>query len=241
MGVLFTDSKSRIDYVRRQLAKHFPDFKTGGYFFRKFIKDNLSSDAKILDAGCGRRGILYEFKDRAYTIGLDEDKDALDANNYVDEKIAADLADIPLPDSSVDIVTSEFVIEHLSDPRQVMSEVYRVLKPGGTFIFMTPNLHNPIMLLSRLAPIGIHNILLNKLLKKQNKGHPTFYRANTFGRLVNLGKRAGFDRLDIKRAGNPEYLGFTKGLANLAVYLEKGIDNNILQVFKMYLVGCFKK
>lgn len=239
---LFPNSLERKKYVDERLSKNFPDFKTGGYFFRKFIKENISADSVLLDAGCGSRGMVSEFKNQShYIIGVDKDRYLLDRNDYVDKKILSDLEDIPLVDNSVDIVISEFVIEHLANPQKVFAEIYRILKPGGVFVFLTPNLYNPIMLFSRLMPLRAHNFLLKRLLKKDDQAHATFYRCNTYGKLTVLGKGAGFKNIIIKRAGNPEYLGFTKGLARFSIYLEKIIDKNILQVFKMYLVGYFRK
>jgi SAM-dependent methyltransferase len=45
--------------------------------------------------------------------------------------IVADAHNIPLPDNSVDAIFSLAVLEHVADPQKVVSEMYRVLKPGG--------------------------------------------------------------------------------------------------------------
>jgi 2-polyprenyl-3-methyl-5-hydroxy-6-metoxy-1,4-benzoquinol methylase len=46
---------------------------------------------------------------------------------------------IPGHDSEFDVVVAAEVIEHLENPRFVMREVFRMLRPGGTAIFTTPN------------------------------------------------------------------------------------------------------
>jgi 2-polyprenyl-3-methyl-5-hydroxy-6-metoxy-1,4-benzoquinol methylase len=55
-----------------------------------------------------------------------------------------DLNDGRLPYSagSYDIVTATEVIEHLKDYRGLLSDIYRVLTPGGTCILSTPNVLN---------------------------------------------------------------------------------------------------
>ena len=55
------------------------------------------------------------------------------------EVVAANLAALPLADSSVDIVINFQVIEHLWDQPQFVSECARVLRPGGRLLMSTPN------------------------------------------------------------------------------------------------------
>jgi len=49
------------------------------------------------------------------------------------EFLKGDIEAIPLPDESVDVVISNCVINLSGDKRQVLSEAFRVLKPGGRF------------------------------------------------------------------------------------------------------------
>jgi 2-polyprenyl-3-methyl-5-hydroxy-6-metoxy-1,4-benzoquinol methylase len=46
---------------------------------------------------------------------------------------------VPLPDASIDLVVSLQVLEHVTDPKQVLAEVWRVLKPGGHFYLACEN------------------------------------------------------------------------------------------------------
>ncbi len=49
------------------------------------------------------------------------------------EFLLGDIENIPLPDASVDVIISNCVINLSADKRQVLSEAFRVLKPGGRF------------------------------------------------------------------------------------------------------------
>lgn len=49
------------------------------------------------------------------------------------------LAELPLPDGSVDVVVNFQVIEHLWDQSQFVAECARVLRPGGVLLMSTPN------------------------------------------------------------------------------------------------------
>lgn len=108
----------------------------------------ISGQQTVCDVGCGYRGRLlftlseqfakgYGF-DVAVDTSLNNDKIMLQAANLNQH--------IPLPDNSVDVVTSLAVLEHLTDRVQHLSEVYRILKPGGMVLLTTPTPKNKPLL-----------------------------------------------------------------------------------------------
>jgi SAM-dependent methyltransferase len=52
--------------------------------------------------------------------------------------VKLDITDIHLPDSSFDIIYCSHVLEHVPEDRQAMSEMFRVLKPGGWALIQVP-------------------------------------------------------------------------------------------------------
>jgi SAM-dependent methyltransferase len=97
----------------------------------------------VLEAGCGEGygADLIAGVARA-VIGLDYD-DATVAHvraSYprVDMR-HGNLAELPLPDSAVDVVVNFQVIEHLWDQPQFVAECLRVLRPSGLLMMSTPN------------------------------------------------------------------------------------------------------
>ncbi|PWJ59009.1 methyltransferase family protein [Dyadobacter jejuensis] len=53
-------------------------------------------------------------------------------------KVKMDIHDIPFPDNSFDVAFCNHVMEHVEDYHRAMSELYRVLKPGGFALIQSP-------------------------------------------------------------------------------------------------------
>lgn len=242
MKIFFSSNVQQKEYVAQKVQQHYPDFQKGSDIYQRFISSALFKDCVVLDAGCGDFGMIGNFKNiPSQIIGVDINNDLLKANEIVSRKIQASLEDIPLSSGSVDIVVSEFALEHLENPNKVFKEIFRILKSGGRFIFITSNVKNPAMFTSKLLPNFTHQLLRQKFLKKKEEAHKTFYKINTKEELLGLSKEVGFREGEIVRAGNPEYLTFCYPLVIPAVYLEKIIDRPKLDFLKMYLVGEFIK
>jgi ubiquinone/menaquinone biosynthesis C-methylase UbiE len=63
-----------------------------------------------------------------------------------------DATSIPLPDDSFDVATCQTVLMHLDEPQRALSEMIRVLRPGGLLICVEPNNLWNYMAFSSLAP-----------------------------------------------------------------------------------------
>ena len=242
MSILFKNTEEQRAYLKKVQHKIHPRYKTGGEYYREFIASRLRPSFVVVDAGCGDTGIIREFKGTFATlIGVDVSEELLKKNIVVDQKILADLEKIPLPDNSADMIVSEFVLEHLEYPEKVFQELYRILKPEGSFILLTPNRFNPVMVTSSILPHFVHDWFRDKILKKGEETHETHYRANSFKRVVALLEKAGFVLGRVERAGNPEYVGIAPFLMWPAMLFERVIDNKVMSFLKMYLVGEFRK
>lgn len=90
----------------------------------------------VLDLGCGV-GHSYHLLAPRETTGVDIDPGALEGQER--QTIAADMRSVPLPDASFRSVLSVHSLEHVPDPEKVITEVVRLLEPGGTAVFVTPN------------------------------------------------------------------------------------------------------
>jgi SAM-dependent methyltransferase len=91
---------------------------------------------RMLDLGAGT-GHSYHHLAPRETVGVDLAAEALAAQDR--ETVVADMRRLPFPDASFASVLSVQSIEHVPDPQRVLAGVARVLEPGGTAIFVTPN------------------------------------------------------------------------------------------------------
>jgi SAM-dependent methyltransferase len=96
---------------------------------------------RVLDLGCRDGALTQAYAGGNEIVGVDADREALaEAEKLGIETRWADL-DEPLPfeDESFDVVVAGELLEHLRDPRRLVSEARRVLRPGGTFVASVPN------------------------------------------------------------------------------------------------------
>ena len=97
--------------------------------------------AKMLEVGCGSAFVSLFFAKRGYeTHCLDINKFILKiseknfkAEGIKGKFIAGNAEKLPFPDNQFDIVTSFGLLEHFENPQTAISEMVRVLKPGGLF------------------------------------------------------------------------------------------------------------
>jgi SAM-dependent methyltransferase len=107
---------------------------------REFVR-GLGPAAATLDLGCGD-GLLTAELDARDLTAADVSAVALARarRRLPDARLAELEPDAPLPfdDSSFDLVLCAETIEHVRDVQLLLSEIRRVLRPGGTLALTTP-------------------------------------------------------------------------------------------------------
>jgi SAM-dependent methyltransferase len=160
---------------------------------RRFLRTGVRAGDRALDLGCGEGTFIADLQTAgaASVTGADVAEAALDRARAHHPGIESQRVpfDGPLPfaDGSFDLVWASEVIEHVADTARFLSEVRRVLAPGGRLLITTPG-HGRLRLLVSgvepyLEPLGDHLHLY------------------TQRSLRTVLEEFGFDGVEIKAAG----------------------------------------
>jgi ubiquinone/menaquinone biosynthesis C-methylase UbiE len=98
-------------------------------------------DLSVCDFGCGCGMMLMDLSKAGYkAIGLDSNNLALEYCRKRNAEVfyAEMTKKTPLQDSSIQCVTLLDALEHIEDEKKVLSEIIRVLKPGGIVVCTVP-------------------------------------------------------------------------------------------------------
>ena len=140
MDKLYNSENRLVSYIHLKRLQKIIDY------IIKYYKNDLQT-IKVFDAGCGEGHFLellskYVPKDNLY--GSDITPDALNEarKRGITNVYHENLKNLHFEDNFFDVVVCTEVIEHIVEFREVISELKRVIKPGGLFIITFPNEFN---------------------------------------------------------------------------------------------------
>ena len=110
------------------------------YFARAGLAKSIAIFAhllkgRLLDIGCGSKPYKKLFVVDEY-VGLDIDSEITRKRNMAEVLYDGKL--FPLPSNSFDSALCNQVLEHVFNPDEFLSEIYRVLKPNGKLLLTLP-------------------------------------------------------------------------------------------------------
>ncbi len=196
-------------------------FYNEAYFYRKYLyqaNEKFSEEASgiLLDFGCGDKPYESLYTTDQY-IGLDfSNTKHTKKEDTATDVVEYDGKNIPFQENSFDNVISTEVVEHLFNLDHTLQEVYRTLKPGGTFFFTCP------------FSYGEHEV-------------PYDYARYTRFALLDLLEKNNFEHIYIERTGNM----IVVMLQYLALYLYYIINHTwifkpilfVLFISPLFIVG----
>lgn len=180
----------------------------------------LKPGEKVLEIGCGIGSVVFELSRKGYDItGIDISGEAIEygRKKYGDIRLDVQAAEtLPYEDESFDAVLSFDLFEHIASIDKHVSEVGRVLRSGGHYLFQTPNkysnviyetlwtrslqwrryhpsLHSPGQLRRRLARHGFET----RFVKMNPINEFTLRKLKKLGPIGSVLRRVDFRRLPL--------------------------------------------
>ncbi|HST56529.1 MAG TPA: class I SAM-dependent methyltransferase [Solirubrobacteraceae bacterium] len=179
-----------------------PDFERR----RRFLLERIERGERVLDVGCGEAWFTVELeRTGAQPVGVDVAREPLRRAHAhhpnLDLRLLDLLAPWPLENASFDAAWAGEVIEHVADTAGWLSELRRVLRPGGKLLLSTPD-HGRLHMLGLALSTRAFDAHFDPC-----SDHLRFYTRRTLTKLLH---EFGFQDVELSRAG--EGLGASRTL-----------------------------
>jgi ubiquinone/menaquinone biosynthesis C-methylase UbiE len=164
-------------WADKQIHQFDPDFSHRWEVYDETLKQLLTDCSVWLDCGCGNNALVHEFAPMAKSsYGID----VFDPPTHDNLYIKADLKQLPFGDSTVDLVSLRFVVEHIPDVERDLRDIVRVLKPGGKLLVLTTNIKSPFVALGRIFPDKLKRKLISLIFREKDEDiFETYHNFNT--------------------------------------------------------------
>ena len=231
----------------RQIA---PGLEYAQSIYERVLSDAVRTRERWLDVGCGHQVLpawraseevrLTRSVRRA--VGVDYDHLSLRQHATIRHRVRADIETLPFRDGSFDLVTANMVLEHVAKPHRLVTEICRILEPGGLFLAHTPNVSGYITVMARMVPESVRPRLAGWLHNRPEADvFPTHYRINSETALRRTGTEAGFSRVTVRYLVSDAQLVMLPPLAVLELFAIRMLMTRPLRLLRPYLIAMMEK
>ncbi len=244
--------------VREQLNKIYglarkkivPNLRYSQYIYQDVLESKINGKLNWLDVGCGHHMLppwrLEQEKQLTgkaqNIIGVDYDFPSLTKHKTVSQKVQATADTLPFKDGHFDIATANMVVEHFDNPKVQFSEINRVLKPNGIFIFHTVNGTGYFAIMRKIVP----NVFAKKLAKvldgrESDDVFEVHYKANSEKKVRLLAQETGFEVEKIKLISSDATFALIPPLAVIELLWIRLLMQKSLQKLRTNIIVVLKK
>jgi SAM-dependent methyltransferase len=205
------------------------DHVDGTTEFHAMCAAHIPSGAAILEVGAGPSNPTSQYLSSLGRLsGMDIDP-AVRSNQYLAEARVLDSDRYPFADSCFDACVSNYVLEHIANRASHLREVSRILRPGGVYLFRTPNRYHYVTLVSRLTPHWFHDLVANRLRNLGDKApdpYPTYYRLNSRRAIHRAAAQAGLRVRELRMVEKEPSYGMASRVLFLTFMLYERVVNS---------------
>jgi SAM-dependent methyltransferase len=232
----------RQNHWRELYRRDHPGWRPSTEVFAELVRENIKPRDFILDLGCGRGGLVEQLDfDTPIIMGADPDIRSLREHRVPAlPRVVATSERLPFVDGSFDLIYAAWLLEHVANPDRTWSEIHRLLKPDGVFIFLTPNVRHPLIWLNLVVGrfAFVQGRLVSRLYNRaETDTFPTTYRSNSPETTHALALAAGLRMEKLMLIPDPTYLAFSSLLYRLAT----GIDDRLPGDRHIHLAGVARR
>ena len=223
-----------------------PGHVDGTTEFHAMCAAHIPPGAAILEVGAGRSNPTSQYLSSLGRLsGLDIDP-AVQSNEYLADAQLLNTKVYPFADSCFDACVSNYVIEHMADPLSHLTEISRILRPGGVYLFRTPNRYHYVSLASRLSPHGFHTAVANRLRNLREDApdpFPTHYRLNSRQAIHCAAAQAGLRVRELRMVEKEPSYGMASRLLFVTFMLYERVVNSsaLLAAFRANIFGLLER
>lgn len=196
----------------------FPGLRYSQNLYQELLEELIDQHSTWLDLGCGHQ-VLPDWRaeservliDRcSFVAGIDYDLFSLQHHQTILNLVRGDLTTMPFRDSTFNLISCNMVLEHVEQVEGLFQEIHRVLKPGGTFVFHTPNKIGYNTIAARLLPEFTKPFLARLLHGRHEEDiFDTFYHCNTEKQIRPLVRKSGLTTKNIRYLlSTPQFMVF---------------------------------
>lgn len=237
-------------WQKKYLDRFYPasaGWKNGTEEFHDLCRSVIGSGSKILEIGPGPNNGTSRFLATLGELhGLDPDPEI--SHNEALTSASVLVGDrFPFDDASFDACVSDYVLEHVRNPLAQLAEVARVLRPGGIYVFRTPNRWHYVSLVAALTPHWFHGLVVHRLrgrsAEERHDPYPTFFRLNSRGAVAQFAPVAGLQIESLRLVEKePSYGMAGRGFFLAFMAYERAVNSSDrLAPFRANLFAVLKK
>lgn len=230
--------------------KIVPQLRYSQSIYEDVLFSRIQTDAAWLDVGCGHHLLSpwrHErekdlFARAGMVVGIDFDFNSLVKHRTILNTIQGVADTLPFEDNCFDTATANMVVEHLDDPQIQFAEINRVLKPGASFIFHTPNESGYFAVIRKLVPKPVVKRLAALLDGREaDDVFEIQYKANREDKIESLARETNFEVQEIKLVSSDAVCALIPPLAAAELLWIKLLMRRGLRRFRTNLIVVLRK